>query len=298
MPTCVSDDTRILTGDTLEELAESAAICGLVEAMRGREDEVRRLLDEADSAVVRRACRQAALDLLPEPEACASLADMDSPGFAYAVYGLPRDVRTAPHRRAVREIARVYSLLCGGGLPVPGCADDFHRLWEAAMEGEPRWDAGYPTSAFRSNRAVIRKSMFSDEVLQVCTDPGDFERELDRLVSFLGDARLLPEVRAACAYALLEWTHPFMDGNGHTGRTLLLSALQDRYSLLSMTFFSRALCLGRDVTCGQFALLREGKGGLAGFCAATLAQLGEAQLDATRALEQVAGGESWHRHAL
>ena len=284
MPTCISDDTRILTEEVIEELADSTAICGLVEAMRGREDEVRRLLDEADPTAVRRACRQVALDLLPKPKACASLADMDSPGFASAVYGLPRDVRTAPHRRAAREIARVYSLLCGGGLPVPGCADDFHRLWEAAMEGEPRWDAGYPTSEFRTNRAVIRKSMFADEVLQVCADPGDFERELDRLVAFLADSRLLPEARAACSYALLEWTHPFMDGNGHTGRMLLLSVLQGCYSLLSMTFFSRALCLGRDVTCGQFALLRAGEGSLVGFCAATLAQLGEAQLDATRAL--------------
>ena len=284
MPTCISDDTRILTEEVIEELADSTAICGLVEAMRGREDEVRRLLDEADPTAVRRACRQVTLDLLPKPKACASLADMDSPGFASAVYGLPRDVRSAPHRRAAREIARVYSLLCGGGLPVPGCADDFHRLWEAAMEGEPRWDAGYPTSEFRTNRAVIRKSMFADEVLQVCADPGDFERELDRLVAFLADSRLLPEARAACSYALLEWTHPFMDGNGHTGRMLLLSVLQGCYSLLSMTFFSRALCLGRDVTCGQFALLRAGEGSLVGFCAATLAQLGEAQLDATRAL--------------
>ena len=284
MPTCISDDARILTEEALEELASSSAIRGLVEAMRGREDEVRRLLDEVDPAAIRRACRQAALDLLPEPATCASLANLDSPGFASAVCGLPRDVRTAPHRRAAREIARVYSLLCGSGLPVPGCADDFHRLWEAAMEGEPRWDAGYPTSEFRTNRAVIRKSVFSDEVLQVCADPGDFERELDRLAAFLADSRLLSEVRAACAYALLEWTHPFMDGNGHTGRMLLLSVLQDRYSLPSMTFFSRALCLGRGVTFGQFALLREGKGSLAGFCTATLAQLGEAQLDAMRAL--------------
>ena len=78
--------------------------------------------------------------------------------------------------------------------------------------------------------------MFADEVLQVCADPGDFERELDRLVAFLADSRLLPEARAACSYALLEWTHPFMDGNGHTGRMLLLSVLQGCYSLLSMTF--------------------------------------------------------------
>ena len=197
---------------------------------------------------------------------------------------LSRDVRTAPHRRAAREIARVYSLLCDGGLPVPRCADDFHRLWDAAMDGEPRWNAGYPSSAFRTNRAVIRKSMFSDEVLQVCSDPADFHRELDRLVAFLADGRLLPEMRAACAYALLEWTHPFMDGNGHTGRMLLLSVLQDFYSLPSMIAFTRALCLGREVTCGQFALLREGKGSLAGFCAATLAQLGDAQHHVTRTL--------------
>ena len=38
------------------------------------------------------------------------------------------------------------------------------------------------------------------------------------------------------------------------------------------------------MTCGQFALLHTGEESLAGFCAATLAQLGEAQLDATRAV--------------
>ena len=286
MKVCVSDETRILTDEALEELSGNVAVCELAESMRGREAEVRRLLGEVDPAVVQRTCRQSAVDLLSEPTAYAFLADLDSPDFANAMYGLPRDVRTAPHRRTAREVARVYSMICGGGLPMPGCADAFHYLWEMAMEGEPRWDEGYPTSSFRSNRAIIRKSMFSDEVLQVCADPGDFERELDLLAAFLKDSRLLPETRAACAYALLEWTHPFMNGNGHVGRMLLLSTLQGLYSLPTMIAFSRALCLGRDVTCKQFALLRTGEGNLAGFCAATLAQLSEAQLDAMKAIRE------------
>lgn len=284
MKAVVSDDTDLLAKEILEELAGGPAIRTLVQAIRAQETELGRLLGELSPASVRRLCQQSIVDLLPNPPTYRGFSEMHPAEFARAICGLKHDVGTAPHRRTAREVSRVVALLCGDGIPRPNCADDFHLLWEYAMEGEPRWEPDFPTSAFRKKRARIYKSMFSDELLQICAHPDNYERELERLVAFLADDQVPPEARAGCAYALLEWIHPFVDGNGHTGRMLMFSALQDSCSLISMTFFAQAVLLERDITYQQFAQLRTGTGSLVDFCLAMLGQLHQAQQKALAAL--------------
>ena len=78
--------------------------------------------------------------------------------------------------------------------------------------------------------------------------------------------RVRADARAVAAFAAFEFTHPFSDGNGHTGRMLMLSVLQEGYSLFSMTSFSRMLVLGREEAARLFSLLRGGECSLAAFC--------------------------------
>lgn len=58
--------------------------------------------------------------------------------------------------------------------------------------------------------------------------PGDAVHGLlEQLISFAGDAGVDPIVRTAVVHALFEAIHPFMDGNGRTGRILIEKMLVD-----------------------------------------------------------------------
>ena len=88
----------------------------------------------------------------------------------------------AKRRRYARHVAKVYEHACGGVLFVPQCLDDFHRLWDIAMEGEPRWSEDYPTSAFRTSQSEVRSANESEGILQINTRPENISMELYELL--------------------------------------------------------------------------------------------------------------------
>ena len=206
--------------------------------------------------------------------ACASL---DPAAFKQAVYAFSGPFSKARLRRLAREMARTYALLAEGGLPMPQRVEDFHSLWEATMEGEPRFNEHFPSSDFRTRPSRILDSLFDGNVVQVNTDSGNVEEELEQLLAFLADEQLPDEVRTVAAFPAFELTHPFEDGNGHVGRMLVLSTLQNRYSLQTMVGFSEALVFGKGTFVHLFGMLRRGEYSLADFCHAALQQLHNAQ---------------------
>ena len=164
-----------------------------------------------------------------------------------------------------------------GGFHVPESAGELCGLWEQAMYGEPRWSADHPSSAFRKGSVVVRGPWPERVVVHKCMDPDEVPTWLDRLVSFLSDERFTPEVRAACGLGLLDWVHPFTDGNGHTGRLLMLAMLSDVYSQPMLVCLAHELVVNRAATTRQFRQLRERKGGADGFCLGMIGRIRDAQ---------------------
>ena len=245
--------------------------------MREADCRMTRRMKQLDDMQVHFACQQTINMLLEEPGAQSGGAQ-DPAEFAQAIYTLPRVPRTASNRRQVREVARMYARVCMHRLSVPRQPDDFHALWECAMEGEPRWSESHPSSRFRERAGCIRNGKPPYDVLQICADPADYPAELKYLLEFAHDESFQPEIRAACAFALFEWIHPFADGNGHTGRALMLALVQGGYSLPTMVCFSTALAFGKGRTSKLFARLRTCEGTLVDFCRGTLEQLKAAQV--------------------
>lgn len=273
MNICASAEHRLLTESALAQLRHDEGLASLVRAMRAEDRSVAEQVQRLGVSSVHIACQRSINALLEGAGAETPSAMLDSAEFAQAVCALPRTPRTAALRRIVREIARVYALASTSSLPIPKRPDDFHALWEYAMAGEPRWREEDFTPRFRASAARILEGRSLETVLQVCMDPADYEAELARLLAFLQDESLEVEVRVACGHALFEWIHPFVDGNGHVGRMLALSLLQDSYSLPAMVCFSSALVWGKLGTSCLFAPLRSGDGTLVDFCRGTLEQL-------------------------
>ena len=151
-------------------------------------------------------------------------------------------------------------------------------MWETAMEGEPRFSEHLPSSDFRSRPSRILDSLFDGNVVQVNTNPDNVEEELEQLLAFLADEQLPDEVRAVAAFPAFEFTHPFEDGNGHVGRMLVLSTLQNQYSLQTMVGFSKALVFGKREITHLFGMLRRDECSLADFCHDALRRLHDTQV--------------------
>ena len=275
--------SELFSDEALRRLRDSRELVAFVEELRAREAQVagrtesiaRNGLLHADAGIIADDLSEAGLVL---PEAAYS----DAAGLFEAVTSLPFSPRTARARRKVREVARVAMLSEKGELRVPVRADEVSDLWEQAMCCEPRFSADYPSSVFRTGEVVIRGPLPEQKVLHRCMDPSEMPTWLDRLVEMLADESLAPELRAACGLGLHDWIHPFVDGNGHTGRLLMLAALSDRYTQPTLVCLSHELVMNRSATIRQFARLRNREADAIGFCLGLLGQLKDAQ---KRALE-------------
>lgn len=209
----------------------------------------------------------------------------DSASLFKAVTSLPLAIEAAHAKRRAREVARIAMLSDEGGFHVPERAEELRGLWEQAMCGEPRWSADFPSSAFRTGTASVRGPWPERVLLHKCMEPDEVPAWLDRLINLLSDERLAPELRAACGLGLLDWIHPFSDGNGHTGRLLMLAMLNARYSQLTLVCLAYELVANRAATIQQFKQLRERHSDAIGFCLGMFSQMEDAQ---ERALDMLA----------
>jgi len=268
-----------LFGDkALERLQCSRRLAMTAEELRAREAVIARQAEAAAPIGQFRVETQLVAEILSEVSAVLPAeAYSDPSGLFKAVTSLPLSPRTARARRQAREVARVAMLFDEGSLHVPASAEELHGIWEQAMRGEPRWSADHPTSSFRTGTVTLRGPWPERVVVHRCMEPGEVPAWLDRLVALMADERFEPEIRASCGLGLHDWIHPFKDGNGHTGRLLMLAMLDGLYSQATLVCLVRELVANRPATSRQFKLLRERKGDAEGFCLGLLGQVRDAQ---------------------
>ena len=282
---------ELFTAEALTQLRRDPALSERIAVLRDREAKLVFQMEKTGPLEVNRLCQEHIIQLLDEEDAAKiAVTPEDSGAFLQAVCLLSRNPFTAQLRRRVREIARVYRLQAKNAMSLPQDVNGFRQLWELAMEGEPRWSEDFPNSAFRDVRAVIMDApLLKGNVLRVCSAPKNIHAELAHLLDLLSDNTLMPEIRAACSFALFEWIHPFMDGNGHTGRMLMIAALGRLYQLPTVVCFSSEIVMGKSRAGKLLDLLRTGEGNLNDFCSGVLARLEGAQTEAAKILRKPAG---------
>lgn len=173
---------------------------------------------------------------LPGPE--------DKEAFVEACLSMRGPFREGKLRRAVREKARLIRYLDGNIMHVSS-REDYFKLWETAMESEPRWRDDLPAH-FRTPEERIpfshkwgRLEPGPVPAGSETTPPDKIPEALDSLTEWLRREDIQPELKAVAAFLIFEKIHPFNDGNGHTGRLLSSGILASCYSELTLVSWLR-----------------------------------------------------------
>lgn len=150
-----------------------------------------------------------------------------------------------------------------------------HHLFRHHPDEAPR------AGRFRTTQNWVGGSDYSPlGALHVPPPPETVEGYIDDLVAFANRDDLPPLVQAAIVHAQFESIHPFIDGNGRIGRTLIHAVLRRRRATRHLTVpIASALVAHRD---RYFAALNDYRSGRAATLIAMLA-----------AATSVATAESW-----
>ena len=168
------------------------------------------------------------------PEACNwdSSATLDE--LCLRACALRGGLEGGPERLVMRERARVA--MHATSLPPAPLRDpaDLLALWDEATFAEPvishridqpRWRTREDGLPFTGMAAAWLRGPRPLEPGRQTADPEDIPALVAELIDFIATSSLAPEVAAAHVPHIVFYIHPFVDGNGHTGRMLMCDLL-------------------------------------------------------------------------
>ena len=189
-------------------------------------------------------------------------------------------------RNHLRERARLYLHLSRGSWQLDS-PEDLLGLWDVATRREPlvrnaideaRWRTADDPVPFTGARMAW---LFGVQPLKpecATADPCDIGPLVESIVSFVHESNLPPELVACAVEFMMFFTHPFVDGNGHTSRLLTCDLLHKAgYSTASLLALIDCLHKSRPEISRMIQDIVKGKASSEEFVALYLGLLAEAQ---------------------
>lgn len=138
------------------------------------------------------------------------------------------ELNDEPARRVVGNLEALRAAI---STPVPATVDDILRWHRLLMDGHPGMRPG-TIGALRTEQNWIGGGPFGPRDAEYIPPPPEAVRPLlEDLVKFSARTDLTPVALAALGHAQFEVIHPFVDGNGRVGRSLLQHLLVERAGL-------------------------------------------------------------------
>ena len=136
------------------------------------------------------------------------------------------------------ELARLY-LGLSDTPTFPTSPDEIRNIYDAVTEGTIESTNMVAPGSFRTGQVVIENER--GKVVHTGVVPTSIEPSLQTLIE-LAHSEDIPEVYAAAlCHFMFEYTHPFYDGNGRTGRYLLALQLSRPLSQPTVLTLSRTI---------------------------------------------------------
>lgn len=157
---------------------------------------------------------------------------------------LPVDSSKLSHRR-FRELARLYLELSDNAHVLPQTPEDIRNIYDRIMSGEKLGEDAPDGTLFRKGEVSIIGD--GGRVIHQGLSPESrIISALSQMISLASSPDIPGTYRAAASHFIFEYTHPFYDGNGRTGRYLLALYLSQSLSTLTALSLSRVIAENRS----------------------------------------------------
>ncbi len=142
-----------------------------------------------------------------------------------------------------KEFAKLYLDLMTGDYAIPESPEEIRRIYDKIMDGEEMKEPP-DGKLFRKDSVMITDGF--KEIHLGITPESAIIQAMESMISLVNSPEV-PELYSALAsHYIFEYTHPFYDGNGRTGRYLLAMFLEAPLSKPTALSLSRAMAENKD----------------------------------------------------
>ena len=145
-------------------------------------------------------------------------------------------------RRSFCEAARICQYLVSRS-EVPHDKESLLALWDTSMRSEPVPPEFRPAHFRTEGEHIPFVHTENGKVPTGCKtfEPAEIPEAVDAIFSFIAESDLPLEIKAFSVISMFYHVHPFCDGNGHTGRLLMIAMLAEKYSVPTLMSFYQML---------------------------------------------------------
>jgi Fic family protein len=156
-------------------------------------------------------------------------------------------------QKRFRELARLYLDLYGDAPERPSTVEDIRSIYDRVMSGEPL-DKNHRPDGKIFRRDGVEIYAPNGKVIHNGVEPEQRIIEMIESMIAIANSDEIPETYSAImGHFIFEYTHPFYDGNGRTGRYLLALHLSGPLSILTSLSLSRVLAENRGAYYKSFS---------------------------------------------
>lgn len=156
---------------------------------------------------------------------------------------MPKDSSKLEDKR-FKELARLYLELSDSSHVIPKMPEDIRAIYDRIMSGEDLGDSAPDGSLFRKGGVDVVGN--GGKIIHSGLEPESrIISALAQMITIASSPEIPGAYGAAISHFIFEYTHPFYDGNGRTGRYLLALYLSQALSTLTALSVSRAIAESR-----------------------------------------------------